>query len=215
MLNEAQQSMIKLDDLAYPITCRYNIGTDWGRTGLELTLDCGPLEGKLEETYSFFRLIFQRAIAFAMSARSVLLFGEIVRWRTSPLPLLAPIAGVSGSYTGPVTNRDNTPVMVLHSGHSDAAARQRLYYPHVPLGWVSDRQLNVEGRKQLYRAAAVQFMGLSGLIVGGPYRWLVAHPRVVESTPANLLGVAFREVQYVRVLSYCEKAPDTPSLDWP
>jgi hypothetical protein len=85
----------------------------------------------------------------------------------------------------------------------------------MPAAWVTGHMLNDAGFKNLYDWSAIFFMGTAAILGGFPMRWLLAYPDAVESTLANLRGVAFRDVQFVRTLQHTEPAPDSVPVNWP
>lgn len=154
-------------------------------------------------------------IATAITRRVTVDVIEMVRWRYTPLPIVIPSAGFAGKSGLPTARVENTAQVVLHTWHADPRARNRFPLPGMPATWATNQQLNDSGMAEIYKWASILVMGLGVGVGGSPFRWLVAYPDAVESTLANLRGVAFRTVEGLRILSYCDKPPDSIPIDWP
>lgn len=207
--------MIALEDLICPLTVRYNLATSWGSSSQELTFDVPELDGQPEAQFAFVNRLWRSFIATALSRTCQLSFVELVRWRITPLAQLGASGGPVGAINLPAAALEETGVMTLHTGDTDRYARRQLYWPNMPKAWQQNRVLSDPGMNGLYAVSALLFMGMGGGLLTGPITWLLAFPRVVDQTPSNLFGVAFRKVQWVRIHSYCARGVDEVPLNWP
>lgn len=215
MPSASDLEMIDLDDTANPVTCRFNLSTSWGPSSQELTLDIPALDGKLPETALFFERVWAGCIANAIGRRVTLDFVEIVLWKSFPLgQVFAPIFP-SGKRSGPYTSRNESGVLIMHTGHADRYARRKMFFPNMPSSFMHERVLTHTGMTALYDVAAIMYMGLNEPELFSPATWLLPYKGVVAVSPANISGVAFRRVHSVRCCSYCDDAPDEVPLDWP
>lgn len=215
MHSAAQLKMIDLEDVAFPITWRFNLSTSWGASSQEITMNVPGFTHDLPPAIALGVFMWRDIISTILTTRVVLDFVEVVRWKISPLPLLGAAGAPAGQIHAQRTSRENSGVLVLHTGHYDAAARRRFYVPNMPVSWVADRLMTDAGTKALYDFAAIMLGGSSFELPGAPLEWMIPYPDVIAPTLANLRGVAFRRVQYVRVCSFPDKAPDTVPIDWP
>lgn len=215
MTEAADRNMIALEDLANPITYRYNLATSWGVSSQELTLDIPELAGLSAESIALGRRVWSDLIAVAISHVCQLSFLEMVRWKQGPAVILGATGAPAGASFLGGTAFENSGHLMLHTGFTDRFARRNLWVPNMVSTWQADGVLTDAGQRGLYGLAAVLSMGMGIVGIGGPIQWLIAYPDVVDATPANLRGVAFRRVEWIRVMTYCGKAPDEVPLDWP
>ena len=216
MLDALQLGMIPLGFTNRPYTFRFTLDTDFGFTTQELTLDIPDLPFELAPLTRFARSLWPATVGSA-AGRSVFCdLCTVVNWKADTgLMLTLPVGGVrGGSFLHPAT-RDNSAVFVLHTGHSDNYARRRIYVPGSPAVWFRDGIMTQEGRTGAYNVATTWYMAFKASALANPYRWLIAYPRVLESSDTNFFGVAFREPQFIRFPSHCAKPPEGASLDWP
>lgn len=207
--------LIDLDDLTNPLTFRYNMATSWGISSQELTCEVPELSNEIPPALAFGRRVWTDHIANAISRTAELSFIEMVKWKTTPLPFLGASGAPSGAVFGAGSARKDTATLVLHSGHADKFSRRKFFLPGSPAAWSVDGVLTQTGLDQLYALSAAMFMGMGAGLLGGPIVWLMAFPGAVDVTPANLRGVAFRRVEWVRIHSFTSEAPDEVPLDWP
>lgn len=215
MPSAADIGMIDLDDLNNPITFRFNVGTHFGRSFQEVTVDTPGAPTTLEGLTLFAALLWSSSIANAINASAELLFTECVVWKAGPAALLLTTTGIAGNVHGSRGPDAEAGVMVMHTGDSDKYSRRPMYFSDFSASWRDDRVLTPVGLTGMYTTCAAMAMGLGVDLFGGPMSWLLHYARVIPFRPNNILGVAFRRVRYVRVLSYCDRPPDDVSLDWP
>ena len=215
MPTAADLDMIALEDLGNPVTFRYNLTTSWGITSQEITLDIPQLDNLIPESFAYAARLWTGAIATAISHNCELSFTEMVRWKSFAFPLVGASGRPQGQRPGAGTERKLSGVISMHSGFTGKYAKRPLYLPNLPIAWQDGGVLSETGRNGLYGLAATLFMGLNEILYTSPTAWLLAFPRLVTATPSNVSGVAFRRVQWIRIHSYCDKAPDTVPIDWP
>ena len=215
MPNAEQLAMIDLDVLTNPLSFRYNLSGPWGVSSMVFTFEVPELFDKLPETLVFGQRMWHDFIATAISHHWRADFMEIVRWKQTPLPVVWPVSDGAGRNGGRGSDRKDSGMIVLHSGHADGWGRYRLALPGLPQNWVNSNQLNDSGITELYKWAAILFMGTASIVGGSNIRWLLHYADVLPMRLDNLRGVAFRDIYSVRICSYCDEAPDSVPIDWP
>jgi hypothetical protein len=215
MSNAERLGMIRLQDLSNPLTWRFNLATTWGITSQTITLDVPDLFDRPAESLEFGRRMWAGFIATAISSRCSLSFIELVRWKQTPLPLLGSGGGAAGKAGRSASTRENSGVAILHTDTGDQYSRNRLYIPNIPATWAVDGSLTDAGMANLYDWSSILFMGMARACLPGPLLWLTYYPDIDPFSPDNVRGVAFRPVEFIRICSYVDKAPDEVSLDWP
>lgn len=215
MPTATDRQMIALDNLTWPVSFRYVIGTPFGFTQQEITTDIPELEGLQAETAAWGFKLWQTTIAKAISHDAELEILEYVMWKLPPAVFTAGTGAPAGGSALSGSPREHSGQLTLHTGHMDKFARRDFYVPRMPNAWQSEGVLNDAGQRGMYGLAAVLAMGFNSLNAGGPLRWLIHYTGVVDAEPSNLLGVAFRAVQFVRVKTYCMPAREGINLLWP
>jgi hypothetical protein len=216
MLDALSLRMIPLGILQQPLTFRFLLDTPFGFTYQDLTLDVPGLNTDLETLSRFGDSIYKLVYGSAASASVHCSLATVVFWKaTSALIMNVPLPTAGGQVNLPAGTKENSAVVVLHTGHGDNYARRRLYIPGFPRAWSHEGLLNGTGQTKLYNAVATWYMAFKGSALANPYRWLIAYPRVVQSDETNFFGVAFRQPEFFRICNHTGKPPDGPGLDWP
>lgn len=215
MPNAASLGMIELDDLENPISFRFHCGGGSGSVAQEITVNAIGLEPGLEILTRFAGYVWYGSVALATTTALSVIFTEAVVWKAGPATLLVPASGMAGRIPGPSGTEDSAGVLTLHTDHVDKYARRQLYVPNIPRAWRGNRVLSDTGQQGMYRLAAVMAMGFGLDQFSGPTPMLIHYTDVVERSPSNILGVAFRRVHHIRVHNYCEEPPPDDNLLWP
>lgn len=215
MPNAASLGMIELEDLVNPISFRFHCDGGQGTVAQELTVDAIGLDPGLEVLSRFAVNLWMGSVALATHVSLFNRFTETVIWKAGPATLLLETGAMRGRIPGQAGTADAAGVLTFHTDHMDSFARRQLYLPNLPRAWRSNRVLSDTGQQGLYRLGAVFAMGCGFDEFSGSFPLLIQYSRVVDPSPSNILGVAFRRVHHVRVHNYCESAPDDDNLLWP
>lgn len=199
--------MIGLEELAWPITYTYFIATPWGETQQTLTVNVPQLEGQTEATKRLGQLLWGSFAATAAVGDVSMYLTWVTTWKAYGVP--QPVAGVElrGNLIDLAAPQDETPQLVLLTGHDDDAGRRRLFLPGAPRSWVSGGFLTTAGWEALLPHAAGCLLGLAEPGLNSGLEWMIAYPNVLEASLTNLPGVAFRKVKHIRVCWHTDKAP--------
>lgn len=215
MPSAEDQGMIPLDQLSWPMTFRFHLSTEFGFTWQDLTLDIPDFRDHLEATTRFAPALWRDFVSSLTTASTLLEFTEVVEWKRSPLPQLLLALPVGGKNTSRPAKQEESGVIVLHTAHTDRWSRRRFYLPGMPRSWQDQRRLSEEGISNIYAGVAILQMGFLAPELPRPFSWYIAYPDMVERTPANLVGVAFRAVEWIRICSHTSKPPEGAGTDWP
>jgi hypothetical protein len=211
----AAKELLELEDVAWPITFRWEVESWWGRTRQEATINAPLLDGALEPSWKLGEELWRRAVAPATSSSAELVGYDTIIWRLAPQPIPTGVAFAPGMLGGTTSSRDEQGCLVLHTGHSDRRARRRFHLPAIPSSWHSGGLLDPGGLRALDSAAKLLWMGFNGGLFGGPFRWLIVYPDELPPTITNPRGVGFRTVEYVRSCWHTAKAPTLSSEPYP
>lgn len=216
MLDEISLRMIPLGILNQPMTFRFLLDSPHGFTYQDLTLDIPDLQTDLETLSRFASSIYNLTYGSASCTSLQASIATVVFWKaTAALIKTVPLVAAGGQVHATHGAREDSGVVVLHTGHADNFARRRLYIPAMARNWVHEGVLNGTGQTQLYNAVATWYMAFKGSALPNPYRWLIAYPRVVQSDETNFFGVAFRQPEFFRICSHTGKPQEGSGLDWP
>lgn len=207
--------LLPASSFVWPVTWRYEVQAPWGWTQQELTADVPMLFGEPGRSALLGRLLWQTAIAPAISRDVHLRAVWTATWKEISVPIPIQVDGHRGVQFGKSTPRDHAGQLVLMSGHNDSWGRRRLFLPSIPNAWVDGGLLAPAGWQALLTHARAMYMGLRPLAPGAVMRWLIAYLEDDHIAPANPYGVHFREVTSVRVCWHTDKAPERTSGLWP
>ena len=209
------EELLELEALAWPITIRYQVRTDYGDTSQELTVDVPALQGAYEPSWKLGEELWRRAVAPATSGHAELIGYDTVLWKLAPAAIPTPVYFCPGGLSGAHGPRTQQGCLVLHTGHLDRRARRRFHLPAIPASWHEGGLLTPSGLRALDGWGKTMFMGLNGEMWGGPFAWYIAYPEALPATAANGNGVAFRRVAFVRSCWHTAQAPELSQSPWP
>lgn len=204
-----------LGDFAWPITWRWHMRAPWGDTRQEFTVDAPELYGGLQESIDLGLVLWQLVIAPAISGEVKLIVHDTVCWRLAPAAVPMSHAFERGGALGTPAARANSPVVMMHTGHLDAMALRRLYFPGAPSTWVAGGLMTPTGLGRLEGHMQGVYIGLARELTGAPMRWLIRYPDLLPATAENPSGVSFRLVEYLRIVHHVDRAPDPSGEPWP
>lgn len=210
-----REQLLDLEELAWPVTIRFDVEAPYGRSRQELTVDAPGLDGALTQTWKLGEELWRRAVAAATSSEAELIGYDTVAWRLAAAAVPTGVFAAPGLLGGSTSSRSQQGCLVLHTDHMDRRSRRRFHLPAIPRSWHSDGLLDPGGLRALDAAAKMFFMGFNGSLFGGPFRWLIAYPDALPATSTNGRGVGFREVRYVRSCWHTAKAPEVSDAAWP
>lgn len=189
--------------------------TPFGWTQQVLSFDIPVLESDPSKTGHILWNLWQGLVATATVGSTSLAYIFYVQWKQGPGPLLYAGLPLSGLHFGPSAGRKQQGVLVMHSGHDDDYAARRFFTPGMPRSWQDGQLLTEAGWDGLMALANGWAMGVMAAYCGGDSQLLIAYPGIVDVTPSNLGGVAFRRVASLRACHYIDKAPELSSEIWP
>lgn len=199
--------MLDLQDLAWPVTYQFWVDAPFGETQQTITVNVPQLEGNTEATKRLGSLLWSVLTAPAVvgDVRHYLTWSTA--WNAGGLP--TPFAGIEGrgNLVGFSASRANTPQIVQLTGHGDSYSKRRLFMGGAPDHWVHDGMLTRAGWEALLPHANGIMLGLATPDLVSGMELLIAYPNVLEASPTNLLGVAFRKVKHLRVCQHTDEAP--------
>lgn len=198
---------LALYQLSYPIRFDYLIGGDWGSTRQSLTVDAPGVGGNGPAILELGILLWQRAIAGAITSSTLLTMGTAHVWKEPALSNMLPPIGARGALSGAAAPRERSAVLVLHHGRGDALPHRRLYFGGIPDRWTASGLLTHVGLRAMEGTAQAMVMGMCGHLTGGPLAWLVEYPGLIAATPDNPTGTLFRRVEYIAAAHHLDRAP--------
>lgn len=208
----AQLSMLPLTDFLHPITFRYWVGAPWGLTRQALTVNAPNFLGNAEALLRLGRLLWLGVTAPAVTTSVRLELMAIHAWRGSGIGVPQPVAETKGQRTAFTAPREQSPQLLMLTGHPDDDGKRRFFLPGVPRNWVADGLLTPAGWEELMGHARSIIMGLGAEGGAQPLDWLWAYPGALEPTLENPVGVAFRRVRHIRVCYHTDRAPDVSGV---
>ena len=214
-INAAQREMIDLNELAWPVTYSYYVNAPWGTTRQLLTVNAPALADNVAATQRLgavlWGVVTAPAVVGSVSCSS---FGCTI-WRGAGIETLVPFPTLYGNAIGTAAARENTPVLCTLTGHGDSDGRRRFYLPGAPANYVANGLLQKAGFEALIEHATGCMLGLATPDLGSGIEWLHAYPGILEPSPENVVGIAFRRVVHCRVLWHVEKAPEVTGIGGP
>lgn len=209
------ENTLKLSEFAWPITYRWHIQSPFGVYVSSLSVNAPQLEDQAEAAHRYGQMLYQGTVATATCRSSHPFIQEMVQWKVSDVPSVSQPSGIEGHLFGLAAPRDQTGVLVLHTGHADGRGRRRLYLGGMPRSWSLDGLLTVAG------AEGLQTLGrsiINGLVAGSgplPAELLVAYPYSVPVSGPIGREVSFRRVSHIRVCQHTARTPDLAQGIWP
>lgn len=200
---------------SWPITYRWHVSAPWGLTQQELSIDVPALEGDEGKSRTFGPMLWRTVVAPATTFQTYLVGTDVVCWKglAAPLPHVhVPVGGVRG---GDPCSRENTPQVVLHTGHTDDMARRRFFLAGAPESWVGGRMVTLEGWDELESWWNALGVFARELVPGAPAQLLIAYPNLLPTSVENPTGVGFRKVVTGRGTLHAARAPDPSGASWP
>lgn len=208
-----QLQMLPLSDFLWPVSFTYLMDTSWGSTQQTLTVDSPLQYDDAAATVRLGRMLWNAVVAPATSSSTRLSLMSVTSWKGLGVSVPHPVAEMRGQRLALTTAREDTPQMVMLTGHGDNAGRRRLFMPGAPRDWVANGLLTSDGWLNMMQQARGLVMGMG---YGSPLysmNWLIAYPGVLAPQVGNVTGVAFRFVRHVRVCWHADKAPEPSGLD--
>jgi hypothetical protein len=203
----AHRDMIDLAALTWPVTYVWEVRAPWGDTQQTLTVEVPALEGKLAATERLGAHLWSVCTAPAVSGFVSLTGMGYVAWKQGGIASVAPVVPHYGDQPALPSSRENTPQLVLLTGHADKAGRRRFFLPGAPRMWSANGLLTRGGFEALIPHARGMMLGLATPSLGSGIEWLLVYPGEVEPNVDNLTGTCFRRVTHVRVCHHTDKAP--------
>jgi hypothetical protein len=209
--------MIGLDGFNDPVSFHYEMRTPFGYMAQDLSVDIKILLSEDSYVPAIGEQLWRAVIATAINHEVHLDLMWYVRWLRGPLALpWPPLGSTNGRQFGAWTPKDETPIVLMHTGHADDYAARRLFAPAAPRTWVEDTILSKRGWDSMMMWAHGIKMGLAADEIGGDLQHIIAYPGIVPASIENPAGVLFRRVTHLKVVQYTDKAPDgLPSGLWP
>lgn len=207
-------TFLTLDDLVWPLSARYHITTPFGSTQHELHVDAPGLNGDEQHSLALLPALWAASIATAISFRCRINFFEYVIWKARPLPQIGISDGARGSRFETPAGREESGVLLFHTGHADNYAARRVFAAGMPRNWQSQGLLTERGWDGMMQWAHMMSMGMSSYFNGGQVQLLLAYPGLIPPKPENITGIAFRLVTDIRVCQYTDKAPEGTVAPW-
>lgn len=210
--NAATLQMLGLEQLAWPVTYQYFLDTPFGETQQTLTVNVPQLEGMTEATKRLGPLLWSVLTAPAVVGDVRQYLCWVTTWKAYGVPW--PVGGIEGrgNQIALSSSRENTPQIVMLTGHHDPDGKRRLFMPGAPRHWSENGLLTTTGWEQLLAHANGLMLGLATPDLLSGLEWLIAYPNVLEASLGNLPGVAFRRVQHLRVCHHTDKAPEPSGM---
>jgi hypothetical protein len=214
-VTDSDPTLIPLSALAWPISYRWHIQTPFGAYNTELCVDAGELVDDVEASAMLGRLLFSSAIAVAITRHCRPTIQEMICWKVGDAPSAIPLTLEQGFHFATAAARNETGVMVLHTGHADGRARRRIFFGGMPASWADDGLLSRPGAERLQEVGRGWICGLVAGSGSLPARLLIAYPRSVPLSGGIGEEVGFRTVETVRVCQFTERCPDLGGMIWP
>lgn len=202
----------ELLELQWPVTFNWTMSVPWGFARMALTVEAPTLVNDPMATAHAVNQLWTAAIAPAISFLTTLVDGGAYLWklgwstsRDGTFPV-----GMNGIFpAGP----SHGVAVVMHSGHTDRAARRRLIFPTCPRAWIDDHgQLEHDGAGKMLTHLRGMFAGLNGTIENAPMAWLLPNPTAFHDPITGFGRVGFRSVEHLRLCSYTVPVPDIDAL---
>lgn len=205
--------MTPLSHHVWPITYTWLMDTAFGPTQQTITVDA-PLQAlSTAGAQRLGRLLWQVMLAPAITSSTSSFLFFMTQWMASPISTPVPMQPVEGQRFGPASRRDDTPQIVMLTGHVGDSGKRRLFLPGAPRSWSSDGQLVTPGWENIIQHCRGLMMGFGDIAPSQALKLLIAYPDVIEPEIGNPGGVAFREVRHLRVCSHTDKAPEASGID--
>lgn len=214
-VESVRAQLIDLPDLVWPITYKWDVLAPWGNTQQELTVNVPTLANDEASSRRLGSLLWSMVCTPVLHRDVQLVTTWCMCWRGSSVATFELPLNMRGSRSGTVAPRNDSAVLLLHTSHLDRRSRRRLFLPGIPRAWSADGVLSDGALGDLESHTQGVFMGMASHLTGSPIGWYIGYTGALESTPANLYGIGFRRVEYVRVCQYTDKAPDMASGVWP
>lgn len=208
----SQLQMLPLSDFLHPVTFRYWVGAPWGQTRQAITVNAPNFLGNDEALVRLGRLLWLGVTAPAVTSSVRLELMAIHVWRGAGLGVPHPVAQAEGQHHAFTAPRDETPQLLMLTGHPDDDGKRRFFLPGVPRNWVGNGLLTAAGMESLMGHARSIIMGLGAEGGAQPLDWLWAYPGALEPTVENPTGIAFRRVVHIRVCYHTDRAPDVTGI---
>lgn len=213
-MNDALQ-LLELSDLIWPLSYRYHLAGPWGGSQVELHVDAPSLWDQAEASAKLGGLLWNNAIAHAISLNVDVVFIERVVWKSSPLPIIGAADGLQGMHPSRTSSNRRNPCMVLHSGHHDGYALHRFTMPGAPRDWHDGSFLTLEGAEQMQTLARGWLMGMGDPVGAYDPVLLICHGRALPGPLEGTYNPGWRKVQHIRVLQHAERLQSPGNLLWP
>lgn len=207
---ETRDGFIPLADLQWPITYTWHLHGLYGPAALQMTFDVPFMDGNHGASSALGLMLFERAIAPAISFLAGLTTYDTYCWRTgqSVIPVSRFPIGLRPAL--PLRPKDGI-VVVMHTDHEDRRARRRLIFPSCPRGWVDDNgRMTPEGAGTMMSFLRGLVAGTNRLDLGSEIDWLLWYPEVIPNPLGGLAAPGFRRVHHVRLCEYTVPVP-TPT----
>lgn len=208
----AAAQMIGLDEVLHPISFGYIVRAPWGTTRQMLTVDAAQFIGNEEATLRYGQALWRGVTAPAVTSSVELLSMSVIYWKGIGLGVPHPVLEARGEHHAFTAGRDDSPQLLLLTGHPDDDGKRRLFMPGVPRNWVAHGLLTPEGWEKLMGHARALIMGLGPGSGVSTVDWLLAYPGALEPSLTNPTGVAFRRVHHIRVCYHTDRAPEVTGL---
>lgn len=208
---ETTDKFIPLADFAWPVTYWYLMAAPWGYAKAEITLDVPGFVDNLEATVASVNMVWEGAIAPAISFLVGLVDGGGYCWKAGQNTARAN-TNLAGMRFAPPAGVEHGVTVVQHTGHTDRHARRRLFLPGCPASWIDNSgQITPVGAGKLLEHLRGVFAGFSGTVENNPFSWLLAYPEAIRDPMTGFGTPGFRFVQSLRLCSYTVPVPD-PTL---
>lgn len=209
------RNVIRLSELAWPISWRWHINAPWGAYNLVLSADAPSLVDNVPASQRLGKLLYALSVAPATTTSTRPVYQETVCWRQSDVPTAEGVSNLQGARFGGAAARSSSACLVMLTGHEDRRGKRRLYLGGIPSGWAQDGLLTAPGAERLQEIARSLIAGLVAGTGDLLMRWVIAYPRSVPIAGPIGQEVSFRLVQSLRVCQYLERTPDLSGLIWP
>lgn len=211
-LYAADRAMIGLEELEWPVSFGYIVQAPWGTTRQMLTVNVPTLTDNLAATRRLGWLLWGIITAPAVVGDVRLTHVSVTFWKSLGVAVPMPVTEIPGNRIGTAARRADTPQMVMLTGHGDDDGKRRWFLPGAPSHWTRGGLLTVDGYEALLPHATGCMLGLATPGLGSGIEWLIAYPGILQETPGNLTGTAFRKVTHLRVVHHLDKAPEVTGI---
>lgn len=198
---------IPLGQMHCPITYKYTISGPFGlsRQRIDVNTYLDPVDGDHLGKVGQYFWTASLALALTDSVRL-----EVFTWSTPAFGGLGGIVfpqNVTGRQLGTPCDGNDSPCVVLLSGHADKWGKRRMHFPGAPARWITDRRLNTDGEAHMLTMARILLLGMGSFMYFNPYGIGIIHPGTSARIRSGPPVASWRHFNYARVCSMTGQCP--------